>query len=98
MAKCQCLKKDGALCTYNAKAGSNYCGVHNNCKKPQGPLKAKAKISPKPQAPKSPSAAVPAKPIDLGMWSAKIATESAFTGMIDPKKAYKLTKGYIFGI
>jgi hypothetical protein len=29
--KCQCLKKDGAPCAYNAKPGLDLCGVHAKC-------------------------------------------------------------------
>lgn len=30
--RCICIKKsDGKQCTYNAKSGSRFCGVHKNC-------------------------------------------------------------------
>lgn len=33
MPICQCIKKDGNRCTYKAKPGKLFCGVHKNCKK-----------------------------------------------------------------
>ena len=43
MPKCQCYKADGTKCTYNAKPGSKYCGVHKDCKRTQAKQKVQNK-------------------------------------------------------
>ena len=74
--KCLCINasgpRKGQQCSYNAKAGSNFCGVHASCKNPMQPpadvvllkikRKAKVKIVSPVKAPPKPKPKTPSPP------------------------------------
>lgn len=72
--KCQCLTVKGDPCRNNAKAGSQFCGVHVHCKKSMTTASSSPRSSPKksvssaPHANVSKKATVFAKPTEFGLY------------------------------